>query len=386
MASRALTLGCALAVVGALASVIAADGSRHHRDDLVVGQTDDGIFLRLSKARGVAVLFVDGARRGVRRHAPYTFFVSDAVLKSTILRHRIVIRDGISGELLALRYIRRLRTVCRVDSVTMIAPGCTVLREDTASVADPEAGLWGEIGAVADSRHQFITSGGDTHPKANGAAQHNGAFRRLTVQDGDDFYGERAELGRNWYRDGENRGNQTDGTFALYREGERKITFFSMRLGSNFRSDADGWQVIMQMKQAQPYGANGPIDTAPALTLELRDHRLVLVNFWKVRWTASPPSPRRWIRYALDVTYSQDPAKGKLQLFVDRNGDGDSLDTGEISPVFAVRTLAYVTSQGLGSIQVGGSIPGHLRLGVYHDESAYGTTSIDVDNVQVVAP
>lgn len=273
---------------------------------------------------------------------------------------------------------------CQIDAATMTAPGCTLLRDDTAAVADPEAGLWGNIEAVSDSRHVHKTTGGSPHLRADGSAQGNTSYRELTVLQGDNFYGPRCELGRNNYASGENTGIETAGTFALYREGERKITFVSMRFGAGFTSAAVAWQIVMQMKEAQPYGANGPVNGAPALEIAVDEGRLGLHSFWVTKWETTPPANGVWFRMALDVTYSQDPAKGRAQLFVDNDGDGDFLDADEASPVLTMRTLAYVTSQGGGSIPVGGSIPGHLRIGPYHDET-YGTTTVDVDNVQVVS-
>ena len=385
MTPRTLALSCALIVVGILAAVAAAAGPAASREELVIYDMHDGLLLKLSKHRGVAVLIVDGRRLAERRREPYTFFVSDAMLRKTGLRHRIVIRDGKSGKLVALRYVRRhFPADCSVEPARTTAPGCTLLREDTAARADPEAGLWGNIEAMDNSRHQFVTSGGDPRLKADGTPQANTAFRRLTVSDGDDFFGERCELGRNTYLAGENAGSRTTGTFALYREGERKITFFSQRYGPGFTSSASGWQTIMQVKQTQPYGGNGPVDGAPAIEAQIFGNRLRLRNFDATRWHTPAPPKRVWIRYALDVTYSQDPARGKIQMFVDSNADGDFVDTGEASPVLTMRTLAYVTSRGIGAIPVGGSIPGHLRLGIYHDGAVYGTTTVDVDNVQVV--
>ena len=274
---------------------------------------------------------------------------------------------------------------CAVNPATMTAPGCTLKRDDTGVAANPEAGLWGQIGAASPSRHEHVTSGGDPYPRATGGAQGNSAFRRLTVQDGDDFFGARAELGRNtttpYYT--EATGTSTAGTFAVYREGERRITFWSQRYGTGFTATASNWQTVMQMKQQQPYAANGPVDSAPALEVQLYGGRVRLHSFWSSVWTTTAPVLGQWVRYAVDVTYSQDPAKGRVQMFVDANADGDFLDAGEVSPVLTMRTLAYVTSSGSSPIAPGGSLPSHLRLGIYH-HSSYGTTTVDLDNVQVV--
>lgn len=274
---------------------------------------------------------------------------------------------------------------CQIDAATMTAPGCTLKRDDTAAQADSVTGLWGSIDCASPTRVQYLTTGGDPGLQADGSSQGNAAFRQLTVQDGDNIYGERCEIGRNEMRYGENQPGQTTGTFALYPEGSHRITFFSERYGAGFTSALPNWQTVMQFKQAQPYAANGPVDGAPALELQIYAGRLRLHSFWNEIWTTAAPPNGVWIRYALDVTYSQDPAKGKVQVFVDLDGDGDFVDPGEASPVFSMRTLAYVTSQGSGTIPVGGSLPDHLRLGIYHDPSAYSNTTVDVDNVQVVS-
>jgi polysaccharide lyase-like protein len=277
---------------------------------------------------------------------------------------------------------------CAVDPATITAAGCTVLRQDTAAAADPEAGLWGNIDCAADWRHSYHPSGGDQSATASGGSQGNAAYRHLTVIDGDDFWGERCELGRNSSRYGQNIGTQTSGTFALYRGGERRITFFSERYPASFPAGAAAWQAIAQMKQAQPADGGGG---APVLELELYAGRLRLDNRWRQRWTTPAPAKGVWIRYALDVVYSTDPSLGSVKVYVDRNGDGDALDSGEQSPRLNMRTsLVEIdgpngTSDGLSP---GDTIPDHLRLGIYHNSSiscrAPTGCSVDVDNVQVV--
>ena len=271
-----------------------------------------------------------------------------------------------------------------VDRATMLATGGTILREDTSAVADPEAALWGNIEAAADSRHAHIATGADTRPKADGSAQGNTAYRRMTVIDGDEVsYGSaRAELGRNERRNGENTGTRTDGTFALFGEGEHKIVFWSMRFPTGFDFAQGSWQTILQVKQAQPYAANGPVNGAPALEINGRSGQILLSNHWNVIWTTSAPPLNTWIRFALDIVWSKDPTKGKLQMYVDRDGDGDFLDATEMSPLLPVATLAYASTAGSG-LSVGDPIPGHLRLGLYHNPVIPGS-SVEIDNVQVV--
>jgi hypothetical protein len=145
-----------------------------------------------------------------------------------------------------------------------------------------------------------------------------------------------------------------------------------------FPSDAPAWQVILQMKQTEPFTESDPL---PALSLQLFGNRLRLYNFGTRRWVVPAPKHNVWIRYALDVVYSADPAIGSVKVYVDRNGDGDWLDKGEQSPLMHMATLATDAA-------TGSSVQDHLRIGIYHDPNIACPPplgcSVDVDNVQVV--
>jgi hypothetical protein len=262
------------------------------------------------------------------------------------------------------------------DVIANELAGCGYLLVDNASTADPN-GIWGSTDCASASRHQHLGGGGDPHPTATGAPQGNDSFRRLTVLDGDDYYGERCELGRN---------NHTHGPTALYHEGERHITYFSLRLQENMPLSTSDWQVVMQMKQTNP-AANG--DGSPIIELDAKGNKWRLINAWNELWS-TPAEHGEWTRFALDVRYSQDPNVGSIKVYVDLNGDGDASDSGEQSPTFHVPTLKRETEGGSpdDGIAPGASIPGHLRVGPYHDPDiacpAPSGCSVDVDNVQVV--
>ena len=263
---------------------------------------------------------------------------------------------------------------CAVDVATLTAPGCArIVNSDTSAEPDAER-LWGSLDCEAGTRHVAVGSDGDPHPTATGAPQPDDAFRRLTVLDGDDYYGERCELGRNDHRGGEGGG---EGTFALYREGARRITFASIRFPGSFPLAADGWQTVMQMKQAQPYDDDG--GRGVALELQAREGALYVSSFWNDVWSI-PVEPGAWVRVALDVRYSQDAGAGTVSAYVDANGDGDAADAGEASPVLGTPTLAREVGSGQ-------SIPSHLRAGIYHDPSidCPNGCGVEIDNVQVVA-
>lgn len=270
------------------------------------------------------------------------------------------------------------------SSIGLTLPGCTAVGSDTASAADPLS-FWGSIECASASRHQWLPSDGDTHAEASGLPQADTGYRRLTVYDGDDFYGERCELGRNDHR---------YGPTAVYREGQRRATFFSVRLPDDFPLEVEAWQVVMQMKQAQP-SANG--GGTPVIELDAYDGRWRLLQSLsngpsddsRELWSA-PATTGTWTRFGFDVTYSQDPSIGSIAVHVDLNGDGDDEDAGERSPAINTYTLKYETSGGPANdgITPGESIPSHLRAGIYHNPGipCPSGCAVELDNVQVLAP
>ena len=257
----------------------------------------------------------------------------------------------------------------------MTIPTCAAVASDTVQASSP-LGFWGSIDCANQSRQETIASGGDAHVAATGEPA-NGSYRRLTVLDGDNVYGERCELGYN------NHGGPT----AFYREGEHRVTYYSERLPSNFPLSTSKWQTVMQMKQAEPQHDG---NTGVALEMEARQSSWVVDAHWNQVWKF-PAQAGVWTRFAWDVYYSGDPNKGWLQVSADLNNDGDFDDPGERSPVIHTATMATEIAGYPGDgVAVGTGIPSHLRVGVYHDPAIACPQptgcSIDVDNVQVVAP
>jgi hypothetical protein len=274
---------------------------------------------------------------------------------------------------------------CPGSGLIDLPGGCDVLLDDSGATADP-IGAWGNIECASDDRHVFSTAGGDLAPTALGLPQASG-YRTLTTIDGDDFYGERCELGRNDHR---------VSPTALYHEGERRLTYISYRLPAGFPISTAAWQVVMQMKQSQPSAGGGG---TPVISLEVREGRWILLQSTSAGpsgdtrelWSA-PAATGSWTRFAFDVTYSKDASLGSIRVVADLNGDGDGDDLGERSPVLRTYTLKYEIEGGSATdgIAPGESIPSHLRVGLYHNPSiscpAAGACSVDVDNVQVLAP
>jgi hypothetical protein len=305
-----------------------------------------------------------------------------------------------------------------------VPPSCTLDRSDTAS--DPNAHrTWGDYDC-GPNQVSAITTGGDTSPTATGAPQPDSAFRKMTVFDPDDFSGERCELGKNSSINGLAGTGNPLGTFYIYREGDRRATYASIRLPGNYILDAkapEDWQSVLQIKQAAP--ANGQAGT-PILSVKAYDGHWFLfhtpsdsdgpdtplgtrspdgsVQAWSV-----PARKGIWTRMAIDAYFSRDPSMGWVKWYIDANGDGDFGDSHEQSPVFHTNTLKTEPAPGAGESDIGpaedASIPAHLRVGIYHCSASTNHNpcppgpdpypcqvspgsgcSVDADNVQVVAP
>ncbi len=264
----------------------------------------------------------------------------------------------------------------------MSMSGCTLIRSDTAAAADPR-GFWGNVecgrtfGNSDLSRAKQLSGTGDAHLTATGAGQGNSYYRRLTVLDGDDYSGERCELGR----------NDHNGPVAFYHEGQRRATYISLRLPANFPLATNAFQTVMQMKQSQPSNNGGGI---PILFMGAYSNQwhIESVNATNQDWRF-PARPGIWTRFAWDVYYSDNPNRGWVQVSADLNDDGDFNDLGERSPVIHQATLkAETAGTNSDGIAQGAPIPDHLRTGIYHDPAipcpAPTGCSIEVDNVQVL--
>ena len=259
--------------------------------------------------------------------------------------------------------------------------GGALIASDTAANPNPDS-FWGRNYCASDSRVQQITSGGDPHPTATGAPQGNSDFRRLTVFDGDNSFGERCELG--W--------DDLHSPTAFYRPGKHRITEISIRLPSNVPLGAFTWQAVTQMKSV-PNNTTG----TPVLELDAYGGR------WRLRqslsrysasdsreiWSA-PAKLNFWTRFMFNVRYSPQKKRGYIRVGVDLNGDGDFSDPGERSRTFHTYTLKIQTPGPVSDIAVGHAIPSHLRAGLYHNSSipcpAPSGCSVDIDNVQVLRP
>jgi len=227
---------------------------------------------------------------------------------------------------------------------------------------------------------------------AGGTPQSGPQARELTVFDGDEVFssGERCELGRNDHR---------TGPTVLYRDGQRRITYFSIYLPQSYPLNQERWQVVMQMKQTNPSDLmDPPSDDArnPVLALEAYDGQWIFRNSRTQIWSA-PAQHDTWTRFAIDATYADDPAQGRVSVYVDLDNDGFVTDAYEAQePTVGIKTLkTEIAGTRDDGLRAGDAIPSHLRMGLYHAEAEPGDPGIPcprptgcrirIDNVQVVA-
>ena len=267
---------------------------------------------------------------------------------------------------------------CRPHLRDLTAPGCDVVAADTSAKENPTP-LWGRVECESPQRVRQIERGGDRARTAGGERQGNTSYRWISVRDGDNYYGERCELGRNNHR-------PSAPTFALAREGDHFAVFFSIRLPPRFPHRGNAWQSVLQLKQTQP-SANG--SGSPQLGLGVNQAKFSLTSAGRDIWSI-PARRERWVRFALNIRFSRDSDRGSVRLFADLNGDGDARDRRERSPRLERKTLKTETAGGDSDdgIKAGESIPAHLRVGVYHDDAyecpAPAGCAVHYDNVQVV--
>jgi hypothetical protein len=236
--------------------------------------------------------------------------------------------------------------IVKLESASPQAPaGAVILAEDDCTNPDPIP-LWRSLDAADPSRHVWLPSGGPT----------GGPYRSLTVKDGDNFYGERCELGHNLLGD----------TFHESKEGDHNIVEEWFRLPTGFPLVMTNWQTISQQKEIENYTA--PI--APegvAHEKQVRGGKLFIRKFWvDLEPKGIPITTGIWYCSAVEMLHSADPAKGFLRHTLN----------GVQGAIYKGQTLAVETATGR-------AIPNHVRRGIYHDP-AVPSCSIDIGPTRVI--
>lgn len=166
---------------------------------------------------------------------------------------------------------------------------------------------------LAPGRFQQLMSGGPN----------NKPYYRFYAPQGDNMWtpgtSGRSELG---YPKG-SPGNEPShpgppGAFFFY-EGRHHVIMFSTRLPSPWDVNAGSWRVLHQWKQNEWVDTGG---VSPCLALEQRAGNYILTNFGGPIIWSMPATAGVWVNWAFDITFSSDPAKGKVKVYADTNLDG----------------------------------------------------------------
>lgn len=159
--------------------------------------------------------------------------------------------------------------------------------------------------------------------------------------------------------DGENAG--------FFYEGRRAITSFSTRVRTGLSApeqdwdlnlvyppgDDEGlpvWRLLSQWKRNEWYTVTDP-DDSPALSFEQKDNLYLIRNLgvteyaWQVSALGTLDD---WVRWAFDITFSQDPGTGKFRVYADFDNDGIyEYDSGDVTGIQTLSSGSDVDETGL---------------------------------------
>jgi hypothetical protein len=237
-----------------------------------------------------------------------------------------------------------------------------VVRSDPGIDPNPE-NLWGDIQCQVDSRYEHHATGGPD----------GGPWRQLTVLDGDDFFGERCELGRNTRRYGRSSATDHRGTFNLFRNGTRRIIDWYFKLMPGFPVTKQN-STIFQLKHTCPCDSITPnpevqlMPKLPKLYLRVRSNDTNTSRF--DRWSTRVQTGV-WYHATFDITFHTTEAVGRVQLTID---DVDGVADARSSPTLSLSTI---------NRDDGRPSPDHLRMGHYRNTTIDGTSSVGLADVRV---
>lgn len=217
---------------------------------------------------------------------------------------------------------------------------------------------------LPDNRIQIITS--DVPPGLTHAYE-------ITVQDGDNAYGERAELGQGNPTRSDWDGSADDGTSKptslnphLFYEGDEYWIGVQIKLVSPF--PIPSWQAMLQIKHLND-GNGGPCTLECAKvggpnwgfcasnSNDYNSNDSLTTREWQ-----APPVLDVWAKFLLGLHFSPDKAVGWYELWADVNGSGVT----NVVPRKHNYTMCFYKD--------GTLLPSHARMGIYRNPSVTGTS------------
>ena len=195
---------------------------------------------------------------------------------------------------------------------------------------------------------------------------------RFKVRDGDQSFGERAELGQALpaRSDYENR---------WFRAGQERWIAMQYYLPASWPTD-NTWQTVFQIKPVSPGGGG------PNIGLDAGRNRLMFYGnsnaFGSTAgndFLGNGPLPGRgyrlrrgrWIKLTWHIVFSADPAAGSIEVF------------GNLADGKGMRTLVRQRKRATMKYLNGAMDPVHLRVGIYRDPAITATARLYVDGITV---
>jgi hypothetical protein len=212
---------------------------------------------------------------------------------------------------------------------------------------------WASWSCADQSRFQEVGA-----PAAEGQKAY-----KLTVQDGDNAWGERCELGD---------GNPGRSGYPLFHEGDERWISFQVYLPDNYPIDTPDWNVMFQIHQEGDGGC-------PPLALHVEDGQFKLFNsssknyvFDTVEKWHAPAQRNRWAKFTIHMMNSTDDNTGFVEMFGDLDGQGEKL----LMPKEYMHTMTV-------DKDTGRPMTNHARIGIYRNPKIQGTSSIFFDNFTI---
>src|SRR3954451_402674 len=168
---------------------------------------------------------------------------------------------------------------------------------------------------------------------------------QLEVQDGDNSWGERCEIGM---------GNPNRSPFPLFHEGDERWISFQVYLPDDYPIDTPDWNVMSQIHQEGDGGC-------PPLALHVENGRWRLFNSARntyvldtyQMWSA-PAQRNHWTKFTIHLKNSPDDDVGFVELFGDLDGSGEKL--------LMQRTNTHTMTK---DPHGGAPMINHARVGIY---------------------
>lgn len=232
--------------------------------------------------------------------------------------------------------------------------------------ADGESRLVDEWAEYSTARNCAATSVAvDRDPRArrvrSPVATGTGAYE-FVVEDGDDCYGERSEVGQAlpWRR-------RFSGA-RLFSDGNDVWISFLVQMGRDFPTRTRRWNVIAQWKQLAAPGQTG---CCPMLAIEVRNGRYQLDNKGTSVWRGPAARTGRWMPFSIHIRFSTSASIGFVEIWGAPNGHRMR------------RLLARRGMQTLSKTVDGIPVPSHARIGIYRDRAIAGTAHLYYDGYTV---